>query len=68
LLAWTRLLTLEGDLAQAEPKRLRYCLLHTGGVIARSGRQTRLRIAEGWPWADQLVAAFGRLQDPPLRT
>jgi hypothetical protein len=68
LLAWTRLLTLDGDLAQAEPKRLRYCLLHTGGVIARSGRQTRLRIAEGWPWTDQLVAAFGRLQDPPLRT
>jgi hypothetical protein len=68
LLAWARLLTLDGDLARAEPKRLRYCLLHTGGVIVRSGRQTRLRIAGSWPWADQLVAAFGRLHRPPLRT
>ena len=33
LLAWTRLLTLDGDLARAERKRLRYCLLHRSGVI-----------------------------------
>jgi len=33
LLAWTRTLTLDGDLATAEPKRLRYCLFHTAGVL-----------------------------------
>jgi len=61
LLAWTRLVALDGDLARAEPKRLRYCLLHTAGMIARSGRRTRLRLAAGWPWVDELVAAFTRV-------
>ena len=28
--AWTRLVALDGDLARAEPKRLRYCLLRAG--------------------------------------
>ena len=58
LLAWTKLLCLDGELSRAEPKRLRYCLLHAAGILVRSGRQTRLRIAGGWPWADQLVNAF----------
>jgi hypothetical protein len=60
LLAWTKLLCLDGELAYAEPKRLRYTLLHAAGIIVHSGRQTRLRIAAGWPWADQLVNAFTR--------
>jgi Transposase DDE domain group 1 len=67
LLAWTRLLTFDGDLARAEPKRLRYCLLHTAGVLVRRGRQQWLRIEHDWPWATQLVAAFGRLHNLPLR-
>ncbi len=61
LLTWTRLVALDGDLARAEPKRLRYCLLHTAGVIARSGRRVRLRLAAGWPWSGELVAAFQRV-------
>ena len=61
LLAWTKGLCLEGDLARAEPRRLRYTLLHTAGIVVRSARRTTLRLAEGWPWADDLVAAFGRL-------
>jgi hypothetical protein len=60
LLIWCQRLCLDGDLAKAEPKRLRYTLLHTAGLIARTGRQTRLRLAAGWPWATQLVAAFDR--------
>lgn len=67
LLAWCRLVALDGDLARAEPKRLRYCLLHTAGAIARSGRRTRLRLAAGWPWANELVAAFTRVNDLRLR-
>ena len=39
LLAWTKLLALDGDLARAEPKRLRWCLLHTAGRLVRTGRQ-----------------------------
>ena len=61
LLAWSKLLLLEGELAHAEPKRLRYCLLHTAAVIVNSGRRRQLRIAKGWPWADHLIAAFDRL-------
>lgn len=54
-------------MARAEPKRLRYCLLHAAGVIVRGGRRTWLRLAAGWPWADQLAAAFARLRTLPLR-
>ncbi len=61
LLVWMKGLCLEGELARAEPKRLRYTLLHTAGVLVRSARRTTLRIADGWPWADDLVAAFTRL-------
>jgi hypothetical protein len=62
LFAWTKLLCLDDELARAEPKRLRYTLLHTAGLIVRSGRRTRLRIANTWPWIDQLIAAFTRVQ------
>jgi hypothetical protein len=60
LLVWCRHLCLTGELARAEPKRLRYTLLHTAGLIARTGRRTRLRLAAGWPWATDLVNAFDR--------
>jgi hypothetical protein len=61
LLAWTRLLTLTGELARAEPTRLRYCLLHAPAVIVHRSRQRWLRIAGRWPWTDQLVNAFERI-------
>jgi hypothetical protein len=60
LLAWTKLLCLNGELARAEPKRLRHTLFHAAGIIVRSGRRNQLRIAAGWPWANQLVNAFTR--------
>jgi hypothetical protein len=65
LLAWTQTLLLDGDLAQAEPKKLRYRLLHVGARIARTARKTWLRIADGWPWATQLITAFTRLAALP---
>jgi Transposase DDE domain group 1 len=68
LLAWTCLVCLDHELARAEPKRLRYCLLHVAGLIVRTGRRTRLRLAAGWPWADELVAAFSRVRTLRLRT
>jgi hypothetical protein len=68
LFAWSRLLVLDGNLARAEPKQLRYCLLHTAGQIVRSGRRRCLRLADSWPWADHLVTAFQRLHALPLRT
>jgi Transposase DDE domain group 1/Transposase domain (DUF772) len=49
LLAWTQHLLLDGDLTHAEPKKLRYRLLHVPARITRSARRIRLRIAEQWP-------------------
>jgi hypothetical protein len=68
LLAWTKLLCLDGELARAEPKRLRYCLLHTAGIITRGSRRLRLRIATDWPWNRELVNAFERVRTVALRT
>jgi hypothetical protein len=68
LMAWAQFLCLDGELARAEPKRLRYCLFHTAAVIAHSGRRTWLRLADGWPWADQLATAFHRLRTLPFTT
>ncbi len=67
LLAWTQHLYLDGDLAIAEPKRLRYCLLHAAGMIVHTGRQTKLRLADDCPWTDALIAAFDRLHHRPAR-
>lgn len=67
LLVWTQHLLLDGDLAVAEPKRIRYCLLHVAGILVRTGRQVKLRLADDWPWTDALTAAFDRLQHRPAR-
>lgn len=61
LLTWFRLLALDGHLARAEPKTLRYRLLHVAARIIRGGRKRRIRIPETWPWATDLQAAFGRI-------
>jgi hypothetical protein len=61
LIAWTQTILLDGALAKAEPKLLRYRLLHTAARIIHRGRRTVIKIAAGWPWADQLVVAFSRL-------
>lgn len=68
LLAWTRTLLLDGEHAVAEPKKLRYRLLHVAARIVRTARRTILRIAQTWPWADQLAAAYTRLAALPRPT
>jgi Transposase DDE domain group 1 len=44
LLAWLRLIALDGDLARAEPKTLRYRLLHAAARLVRGGRRRQLKI------------------------
>jgi hypothetical protein len=58
LLSWFRLLCLQGPLAQAEPKTLRYRLLHTAARIVHGQRKRKIKIPEAWPWAHELAAAF----------
>jgi hypothetical protein len=65
LIAWTKLICLTGELAKAEPKRLRHRLLHTAGRIINHGRRTRLRLQADWPWAQALAAAFTQLRAIP---
>lgn len=62
LLAWTRKLVLDGELARAEPRRPRYYLLHVAGAIVTTGRQRVLRLADDWPWTPALINAFARVQ------
>ncbi|WP_406221582.1 IS1380 family transposase [Streptomyces canus] len=65
LLVWTQAPLLEGELATAEPKKLRYRLLHAAARITRGGRQLRLRISATWPWRHELTSAFTRLAALP---
>ena len=65
LLAWLRLLALDGALAKAEPKTLRYRLLHAAARLTHSGRRRRLKIAATWPWAPAIVTAWQRITALP---
>ncbi len=65
LIAWTQRLLLTGELAAAEPKRLRYRLLHIAARLAFHARTATLRLPATWPWAQQLADAFTRLRALP---
>jgi hypothetical protein len=67
LLCWTQALLLDGALALAEPKTLRYRLLHVAARIVHHARRTILRLQRSWPWAVDLARAFARLRALPLR-
>ena len=64
--AQTMLLTDQAELHRAEPKTLRYRLLHTAARITRGQRKVFLRLAEHWPWTLALARAFQRLRLIPL--
>jgi hypothetical protein len=66
LIAWTQRLLLHGEHAKAEPKTLRYRLLHVAARLTRGQRRLWLRIQRSWPWARDLAAAFARLTTLPL--
>lgn len=65
LLAWLQIHALHGDLANAEPKRLRYRILHTAARLLHGQRRRTLRIPTTWPWAEQITAAFHRIAAIP---
>lgn len=64
LVAWAQALLLDGELAHAEPKTLRYRLWHAAARLVRHARRHLLRFDRDWPWANALVAAFRRLPSP----
>ncbi len=65
LLAWTCFLLLDGELATAEPKKLRYRLLQVAASLTRGGRRLRLRISATWPRRHELTTNFQRLATLP---
>jgi Transposase DDE domain group 1 len=64
-LAWLKLLALDGDLAKAEPKTLRYRVLHGAARLVRGGRRRCLKIQATWPWADAITTAWQRISALP---
>jgi hypothetical protein len=68
LIAWTQRLLLTGELARAEPKRLRYRILHVAGRLSFHARTATLRLQANWPWAKDLTDAFASLKALPPPT
>ena len=62
LIAWAQMICLDGELKKAEPKTIRYRLLHVAATLVRRGRRLILRLDETWPWAETLRRAFLRLR------
>jgi hypothetical protein len=65
LLAWLAQLALDGDLAKAEPKTIRYRILHAAARLMRGGRRRRLKIPATWPWAKQITTVWSRITALP---
>jgi hypothetical protein len=61
LVRWFQLVCLDGPLAIAEPKTLRWQLWHAPGRVVRRARQHIVRILDDWPTADALLRAYTRL-------
>lgn len=62
LLAWVQIACFDGELATAEPKTMRYRVLHVAALLVRRQRRLLLRLDETWPWARDLSEAFARLR------
>ena len=65
LTAWLQLLALTDDLAKAEPKTLRYRILHAAARVTRGQRRRWLRIPSTWPWAQAIADAYTRIMAIP---
>jgi hypothetical protein len=61
LLVWSQRLLLTGELAVAEPRTLRYRLLHVAGRLVHQARQVWVRLPDHWPWTTDLLGAYQRL-------
>jgi len=61
LVRWFQLDCLDGPLAIAEPKTLRWQLWHTPARTVRRARQQIVRILDDWPTAATLTRAYQRV-------
>jgi hypothetical protein len=68
LLAALQTLIENPELSAAEPRRLRYTLLHIAARVVRRSRRTHVRLDQTWPWTAVLVAVHQRLDAMPAPT
>jgi hypothetical protein len=61
LLAALQQLIDDDELRVAEPRRIRYALLHVAAKIAVHARRTWLHLDAAWPWTPQLLIAHRQL-------
>jgi hypothetical protein len=61
LVRWFQLLCVTGHLARAEPKTLRWRLWHAPARLIRHARHDIVRILDGWPDAETILAAHARI-------
>ena len=61
LVRWFQHLCCTGELATAEPKRLRWTMWHTPARIVRRAGRDIIRIIDGWPTTADLLDAHKRI-------
>jgi hypothetical protein len=62
LTAWLRHLGLDGELAKASTKTLRFRILSAPARLVSHARRRTLKIPPGWQWSRELATAWDRLQ------
>ena len=62
LVRWFQLLCLEGYWRSARPKALRWAIFHAPGRIVSSARRRIVRLLDGWPSAEAILAAYLQLE------
>jgi len=58
LVRWFQLLCCDGELAVAEPKRLRWTLWHTPARVVRKAGRDIVRLIDGWPTTREILDAY----------
>lgn len=61
LVRWFQMLCVEGALAVAEPKAMRWSLWNTPARVVHQARRSIVRIIDGWPTTRQLLDAYKRI-------
>jgi hypothetical protein len=56
------MICVDGELKKAEPKTIRYRLLHVAATLVQRRQRLILALDETWPWAATLRRALLRLR------
>ena len=62
LTAWMQMLAPHATARRREPKRLRLRIFTAAARLVRGGRRIRVRLAQRWPWAQEITIAITCLQ------